>query len=285
MASTLADVLKEIDSIPVPNFVVTKVIELASKPDVSAAELTSIIEKDPNLTVRIMKLANSAYYGLPQKITNLSHAIMILGFKTLRNLVIGVYTHDAFFSFKLETTKVSSEDLWWHLVSTAIATESVSNATGFINKEEAFLAGMLHDIGKVILAKLFPKYVDALITLASARSLTYEQAEKEMEFPDHVFVAKYLLEKWKFPEIIRIPVEFHHNPGGVQDESFKDITAIVHASDVISSILNQKAAGNYTLPIMKKEAWTYLKLNGTTFLDMIKSTRESMKKSDSFFRI
>lgn len=285
MSGSLTDVLKEIDSIPVPNFVVTKVIELVNRPDVSAMELTQIIERDPNLSIRIMKLANSAYYGLPQKITNLSHAVMILGFKTLRNLVIGVYAHDAFFSSKIDTQKTSSDEMWWHLVSTAIATENVSNAVGYINKEEAFLAGMLHDIGKVILAKLFPKYIDALITLASMKSLTYEQAEKEMEFPDHVFVAKYLLEKWKFPEMIRIPIEYHHNPSGVEDESFKDITYIIHASDIVSSILNQKAAGNYALPIMKKGAWSYLKLNGTSFLDIIKSTRDSMKKSESFFKI
>lgn len=285
MSASLTDILKEIDSIPVPNFVVTKIVELVNKPDISATEMTQIIEKDPNLSIRIMKLANSAYYGLPQKITSLSHAIMILGFKTLRNLVIGVYAHDAFFSSKVNTQKTSSDEIWWHLVSTAISTENVSNATGYINKEEAFLAGMLHDIGKIILAKLFPKYVDALITLASAKSLTYEQAEKEMEFPDHVFVAKYLLEKWKFPEIIKIPIEYHHNPSGVEDESFKDITYIIHASDVVSSILNQKAAGNYALPIMKKEVWSYLQLNGTSFLDIIKSTRDSMKRSEIFFKI
>jgi putative nucleotidyltransferase with HDIG domain len=285
MTNSLADVLKEIDGIPVPNFVVTKVLELVNKPDVSALDLTELIEKDPNLTVRIMKLANSSYYGLPQKITNLSHAIMILGFKTLRNLVVSVYTHDAFFSSKLETKNITEDELWWHLVATAIATEHVSTSVGYINKEEAFLAGMLHDLGKIVMAKLFPNYVDALIILASKKSITYVEAEKKMEFPDHVFIGKYLLEKWKFPQIIQIPVAFHHDPGSVTEESFRDITYVVHSSDIISSILNQKAAGNYTLPIVKKEVWNYLKLNGTSFLDMIRSTRDSMKKSDTFFKI
>ncbi len=285
MPNSLDDILKEIDSIPVPNFVVNKVLDLVNRPEISASDLTEIIEKDPNLTIRVMKLANSAYYGLPQKITNLSHAIMILGFKTLRNLVMSIYMHDAFFSSKLETKTTTSEELWWHLVATAVATEYVSNSVGYINKEEAFLAGMLHDLGKVVLAKLFPNYVDALMTLASKKSITYIEAEKEMEFPDHVFVVKYLLDKWKFPQIIQIPVAFHHDPGSVQEESFKDITYIVHTSDIIASILNQKAAGNYALPVVQKEVWIYLKFNGMSFLDMIKSTRESMKKSENFFKI
>ncbi len=285
MPKTLDEILEELDSIPTPNFVVTKVMELVSQPNISASELTEVIEKDPNLTVRVMKLANSAYYGLPQKISTLSHAVMILGFKTVRNLVTSIYMHDAFFSSKLATDKISSDKIWWHLIATAVATESVSNAFGYINKEETFLVGMIHDLGKMVTAKLFPAYTDAIIELASNASITYHEAEEELELPDHVSIVTHLMEKWGFPEEIRTAVAFHHEPEKVEDENLKDITYISHAADVISNILDPASAGNYALPSFNKEAWSYLGLDGPSFLSITREARGMVKKATEFFNL
>ncbi len=285
MAKTLNDILEKLDSIPTPSFVVSKVMELVSQPGVSASELTEVIEKDPNLTVRVMKLANSAYYGLPQKISTLSHAVMILGFKTVRNLVTSVYMHDAFFTSNLKTKAVRMDKLWWHLVTTAIATENISNAVGYINKEETFLVGMVHDLGKIIIAQLFPSYVDAIIQLASASSITYWQSENKLGIPDHVSVIDHLMEKWKFPREIRTAVSFHHDPEGVEEENLKDITYISHAADIVANVLDPTASGNYAIPIMNKTVWAYLKLNGSLLLEITKDTREMTKKATDFFNM
>ncbi len=285
MAKSLNDILEKLDSIPTPSFVVSKVMELVSQPGVSASELTEVIEKDPNLTVRVMKLANSAYYGLPQKISTLSHAVMILGFKTVRNLVASVYMHDAFFTSKLKTKAVSMDKVWWHLVTTAIATENISNAVGYINKEETFLVGMIHDLGKIIIAQLFPSYVDAIIQLASASSVTYWQSENKLGVPDHVSVINHLMEKWKFPREIRMAVSFHHDPERVEEENLKDITYISHAADIVANVLDPTASGNYAIPIMNKTVWAYLKLNGSLLLEITKDTREMTKKATDFFNM
>ena len=285
MAKTLNDILEKLDSIPTPSFVVSKVMELVSQPGVSASELTKVIEKDPNLTVRVMKLANSAYYGLPQKVSTLSHAVMILGFKTVRNLVTSIYMHDAFFTSKLKTEAVSMDKLWWHLVATAIATESVSDAVGYINKEEAFLVGMLHDIGKIVMARLFPSYVDAIIQLASASSITYLQSENKLGIPDHVSVIDHLIENWGFPHEIRAAVKFHHEPERVEEENLKDITYVSHAADIVANVLDPTASGNYAIPIMNKTVWAYLKLNGSLLLEVTKNTREMTKKATDFFNM
>lgn len=285
MAKTLNDILKELDSLPTPNFVVAKVLELVGQPDVSASQLTEVIEKDPNLTVRIMKLANSAYYGLPQRITTLSHAVMILGFKTVRNLVASIYTYDTFFSGKSEMGGISPDRMWQHLVGTAIATEQISDSVGFINKEEAFLVGMLHDLGKMVLAKLFPKYTEAIIKLASAKSMTYYTAEAALEIPDHVSIVSYLMDRWKFPQNIQIPIRYHHTPSDMQEELFRDLTYIVHAADVMANTLDSKLSGNYAIPVINKDVWLYLRLNGTSFLETVKRTREMIKKAVEFFNM
>ena len=285
MAKTLDEILEELDSIPTPNFVVSKVMELVSQPNVSASELTDVIEKDPNLTVRVMKLANSAYYGLPQKIATLSHAVMILGFKTVRNLVTSIYMHDAFFSSKLGTDKISADKIWWHLMATAMATESISNVVGYINKEETFLVGMIHDLGKMVMAKLFPSYTDAIIELSSKASMTYFSAEQKLELPDHVSIVKHLIEKWGFPQEIKTAVAFHHEPEKVEDENLKDITYISHAADVVANILDPHAAGNYALPMINKEVWAYLKLDGPTFLSITREVRGTTKKAAEFFNL
>ncbi len=283
MAKTLNDILGELDSIPTPNFVVSKVLELVSQPEVSASELTEVIEKDPNITVRVMRLSNSAYYGLPQKISTLSHAVMILGFKTVRNLVTSIYMHDAFFSSKLKTDSISIEKLWQHLIATAIATEQISDAVGFINKEETFLVGMIHDLGKIVIARLFPAYTDATVKLASVKSITYFEAESKLGLPDHVSIAERLLEKWGFPHEILMAVKFHHDPEKVDEETLRDIVYISHAADVVSNVLDPKAAGNYAIPVMNKNVWAYLKLNGTSFLEIAKETRKMLGKATDFF--
>ncbi len=285
MAKTLDEILESLDSIPTPNFVVTKVMELVSQPSISASELTEVIEKDPNLTVRVMKLANSAYYGLPHKISTLSHAVMILGFKTVRNLVTSVYMHDAFFSSELRTKMITSDKLWWHLIVTAVATEVISDFIGYVDKEEVFLVGMIHDLGKMVTANLFPSYTDAIIELASKASLTYREAEEKLELPDHVSIITHLMEKWGFPDEISAATEFHHNPEKLEDENLKDITYISHAADVIANILEPTASGNYSLPVMKKEVWSYLKMDGPTFLNITRETRASAKKATEFFKL
>ncbi len=285
MAKTLNDVLGELDSVPTPSFVVAKVLELVSQPEVSASELTEVIEKDPNLTVRVMRLANSAYYGLPQKISTLSHAVMILGFKTVRNLVTSIYMHDAFFTSKLRTELIDTEKLWRHLIATAIATEQISDAVGFINKEETFLVGMIHDLGKIVIARLFPTYTDATIKLASVELITYFESEKKLGLPDHVSVANYLLEKWGFPHEIQTAVNFHHDPEKINEETLRDIVYISHAADVVANVLDPKAAGNYTVPVMNRSVWSYLKLNGTSFLEIAKETRKMARKATEFFAI
>ncbi len=285
MAKTLNDVLGELDSLPTPSFVVTKVLKLVSQPEVSASELTEVIEKDPNLTVRVMRLANSAYYGLPQKITTLSHAIMILGFKTVRNLVTSIYMHDAFFSSKLKTESFSVDKLWWHLIATAIATEQISDEVGFINKEEPFLVGIIHDLGKIVVARLFPSYTDAIIKLASMESITYLESERKLGLLDHVSIIRYLLEKWEFPHEIQTAVDFHHDPEKVNEETLRDIVYISHAADVVANVLDPKASGNYKLPIMNKRVWSYLELNGTSFLEIAKETREMTRRATDFFNI
>ncbi len=284
MSKTLNDILEKLDSIPTPSFVVSKVMELVAQPGVSASELTEVIEKDPNLTVRVMKLANSAYYGLPQKISTLSHAVMILGFKTVRNLVTSIYMHDAFFTSELKAG-ISTDKLWWHLIATAIATENISNSVGYINKEEAFLVGMIHDLGKIVIARLFPSYTDAVVQLASASSLTYLQSENKLGIPDHVSVVNHLIEKWGFPHEIQVAVNFHHEPEKVEEENIKDITYISHAADIVANVLNPTASGNYAIPIMNKTVWAYLKLNGSLLLEITRNTREMTKKATEFFKV
>ncbi len=285
MSKTLEEILESLDSIPTPNFVVTKVIDLVSQPNISASELTEVIEKDPNLTVRVMKLANSAYYGLPHNISTLSHAVMILGFKTVRNLVTSVYMHDAFFSSNLKTKMITADKLWWHLIVTAVTTEVISDSIGYVDKEEVFLVGMLHDLGKMITANLFPSYTDAIIELSSKASLTYRESEEKLELPDHVSIINRLMEKWGFPDEIATAIEFHHEPEKLEDENFKDITYISHAADVIANILDPKASGNYSLPTMKKEVWAYLQMDGPTFLNITRKARVSAEKATEFFKL
>ena len=118
MAMNLKKTIQQIESLPSPDFILQKIVETASSPSASAKELNQIASKDQSFVAKILKLANSAFYGLPKNVTKLTDAIMILGFKTVRNLAMSIFTKENFFGF--QSKEVNVKDFWRHSLGTAI---------------------------------------------------------------------------------------------------------------------------------------------------------------------
>ncbi|RKX52650.1 MAG: phosphodiesterase, partial [Thermotoga sp.] len=120
MMVTVDKILEKVEDLPSPDFVVQRIVQVASNPNASAKEVSQVISTDPSLSSRILKIANSAYYGIPRKISVLSEAVMILGFKTVRNLALSVFTYDRFFKKIDEKSPIDRKRLWRHFVVTAV---------------------------------------------------------------------------------------------------------------------------------------------------------------------
>jgi len=232
----LQDILIKIDDLPTPDPIVQKIVSVASDPDASAKELAEAIKLDASLTVRILRLVNSAYYGLPRKIVALNEAIMILGFKTVRNIALSIFTYSSVLKNK-KKSNIDHYQLWKHFLGTAVGCELLAQMVGYPNKEELFISGLLHDIGKVALDYIFPEAFNAVTKLTKTLQISFVQAEDRLNLPNHSIVSGKMIERWNLPEIVVHSASGHHAPNNFSDSVYADVVAIVHIVDFLVNLM------------------------------------------------
>jgi len=233
--------VQQIDSLPSPDFILKKIVDTASSTSASAKELNDIVSKDSGFVSKLLKLANSSYYGLPKKVSKLTEAIMILGFKTVRNMALSIFANEQLFSFKSEELEL--RELWIHSLSVATIGETIADRIGFSNKEELFLCGLLHDIGKTVQGILFPLLFDAIVKVSRMKGWTYYRTEKELGVPTHEQFAEMLLEKWNFPELVSLAATRHHRTDDFGSSVYTDVVLSLRLPRISPSGLNMATTG------------------------------------------
>jgi len=133
---SIKEITRKIEELPTPDFIVQRIVSIASSPNASTKELNMAILESPSMAAKILKMANSAYYAMPRRITKLSQAINILGFRSVRNLALSVFTAKSFFSREFEY--FNTKKVWSHFMATAISCELLSKFINFPDREEAF---------------------------------------------------------------------------------------------------------------------------------------------------
>jgi putative nucleotidyltransferase with HDIG domain len=197
-------ILSAVDLPTIP-LVATKVIEMIEQEDVTIEKIAQTVSADPAVAARILKLSNSAYYGCQRQINTLSGAIMLLGFRTLKSLVVAASLKQICKRFGL-TEKM----LWEHAVGAAIAARIISANGKFINEETAFLAGLFHDIGKTIMNDLDPQKFQEVMMRCYNEGLPFEDAERSLYSFSHAEVGALVIRKWNFPEALSTAIMNHH---------------------------------------------------------------------------
>ena len=197
----------ELPTLPV---IVENILGTARSERSSAKDLAYFIEKDQAISNKILRLANSAYYGLMKKVDSISRAITVIGFNEIISLTIGM---SVFSTFHQKDTHgiFDMRDLWLHSIGCASAAKEVAKKRGLRETEQFFLNGILHDMGKIILAVYFPKEYRAVLEDAKETKTLLYHKEKEILGIDHSMISGLLMEIWHFPESILLPTRFHHN--------------------------------------------------------------------------
>lgn len=216
--------LKEIPTIPI---VVTRAIQIMNNPHSSVNELTELITKDQVLAAKILKVANSAYYGLPSKVTNLNRAITLIGFNEVRRLITPILLLDAFKSFK-DNKYFSSKKFWSHSLAVAEACEILAekaNLTHDIGK--ARVVGLLHDVGRLIIIETSPDKFETVMKKVEL-GVSILKAEKAILGIDHAEIGAKVAKMWNLPEIIVQIIAYHHRPLQATEECavFAEITCM-----------------------------------------------------------
>ncbi len=230
-ASTL---IAKIQSMPTLPTIALRVIEATSNPDSSANDLMKIISPDVSITTKILKIANSPFYGLTREVSSLQHAVTVLGFSEIRNLVISTVAFESFKNFKHDG-KFEIGKFWKHSFCCGLAAKII--ATDLKNKSnELFVAGLVHDIGKLAMYLTFPVEFMTQVEIMSPLKIKYTafEAEKGVFGMTHDEVGMKLLQKWMFPKDLITAVGFHHRPREADKKS--PYPAIIHVADILTHV-------------------------------------------------
>ncbi len=224
-------ILKEIKEIPPLPDIVVKVTKLTRDPDISAQHLTKIISQDQALTGNILRLCNSAYYGLPRVVSSLTQAVMYLGFHTVRNLVLTCSVSNLF-SSDTEIYGYKPGGLWFHAVACAMGSELICKRVRPDIHDTAFTAGLLHDVGQIIMGIQIKDTSETIVDLMKHQGLNIVEAEKEAVGFSHDELGAMITDNWNFPEELVHAIRFHHYPEKSPNKTL--LSSIVHIANSIA---------------------------------------------------
>jgi len=207
-------VISTIGELPASPAIVSAVMGLTSSVETDIRKLVKVLSADQALTAKVLKLSNSSFYGRSKGVSTLKEAILILGFYTLRSLVIASSTHSL---YKKKESNSLEQALWEHSLATAIACKEIGRKIRHNNVEEAFISGLMHDLGKLILCQKMPAEYGLIVAEVQNSQRGFLEVETESIGFNHVDVAKALFDKWNFPSFLSSAVYYHHDPAGEPD--------------------------------------------------------------------
>jgi putative nucleotidyltransferase with HDIG domain len=234
MELRLEDLVDKVQDLPALPTVVSQVIRLTEDPDSTAADLNAVISRDQALTAKVLRLANSAYYGFPRRVATVTEAVVLLGFNTIRNLVLAASVSNVL-QREAPGYRLGRGDLWWHSLTSAMAARLLARKIRFRAAEEAFVAGLLHDIGKLVLSQYVAETYAQILERVTRDGLPFMEAEQATLGFDHAQAGGLVAEKWNLPEGLVEAISFHHRPGAARKHPA--LAALAHTGDALALML------------------------------------------------
>jgi putative nucleotidyltransferase with HDIG domain len=235
---------------PVPH-VAAKMMELVNKENTSVRDLQKVISADPALTARILKMANSVFYSFDQKVSTLSHALVILGFRAVQSMAIAASSRSLFVK-KGTQFGLKEKLLWEHSIGVAMGCRQVSRLVGYQQEETAFIVGLLHDIGKAILNQAVPNKYSKIVETVYNDGRTTADVEREVLGFDHTQIGALIAQKWNFSWDMVETIAYHHRPEA--EASSSPLSAILALSnDVCKRMGIGLEKANTEIPV--SESW------------------------------
>ena len=258
---SLKDRLSKVNDLPTLSIVANNIIQITQNPKSSALEVGTAISQDQALASRVLKMSNSTFYGFPRKITTVSHAVVILGFVNIRNLVLTASIFDMFAS-KEGNGYFDHEAFWMHSFACGVTSKIIAKRLRIKDQEEVFIWGLFHDLGKLVLDLYFHEEFSQVVSLVKEKGILIRDAEEQVLGFDHAEVGSIVADRWNLPPALIKAIRFHHNPSGAH-ESMR-MVAIVHLADVFCRALSIGNGGDDKIPCINEEPWKILSLNKIT---------------------
>jgi HD-like signal output (HDOD) protein len=280
---TKDELVNKVGDLKVLPFVARKVLETLNDEGSTIDDLSNIIEKDQTIAARVLKISNSALYGLRHEVTSLHQAILILGFKTIRSLVLSVSTKALYKNFGMK-----EKILWDHSVGAAIAAKILSIGFGSEVGEVSFIGGLMHDFGKVVMNNETPDVFGEVMMRIYNEDIESTVAEQEIYGFNHTEIGARVVEKWGFSPLLVSILEKHHT-GSFSSQDISDPViarsiAIVNLADHVCKVLGIGYRNpNETIQLHKLPSAVFLKYDKDKLDVSTKNIQESYNAEKSIF--
>lgn len=265
-ALQLDDIVRHLDDLPSLPVVVMELLTSIDQEDVDISVLAKKVSHDQALTAKTLRLANSSTYGLQVKVTTIQQAITFLGFQTTRNLITAAAITGCFSQGKCKG--FDDKAFWRHSIATAVCARVLARRMRF-NQDYAFTAGLLHDIGRLVLVTVDADAYSRVIAKAAAEDIELLEAERAVLGVDHVAASVILAEHWKFSDTIRLALAHHHDPA-TAGAGF--LATIIHVANAIVHALDIVGAADEAVPPISPVAWKAIGLSEEAYVHVFRET-------------
>jgi putative nucleotidyltransferase with HDIG domain len=267
------------DWIGSPPPVYHKLHQAMQDPDVSFSDFSDIISADPSLAIRLLRIANSPFYGLGSEVETIIHALGVVGIDQLKELALATIMVNQFEGIAKDL--VNMQSFWMHSISCGLAARTIAKIMGERQVEPYYTAGMLHDIGSLIIYKEIPEKAREILTRCKSEGLSLSTVEQEVLGFTHAEVGAVVFTKWGLPKSLVEAVQYHHRPSEAKEHPL--FPAIVHLADVIAYEMKLGTGGEPTIPVLDPAVIQRTAFTRSFLTDIQEYVRDQVDSAVSLF--
>jgi HD-like signal output (HDOD) protein len=257
MATSLKQLTDGLPSLGSYAGVLEEIDRLLQDPNTTVTDLGDCIEKDPDLTSRLLRLANSTFYRFSRRLETVAESVSVIGIQQVQDLVLASCVIEAFEG--IPRHQVDMESFWRHSLGCGICARALANERQLLGAERLFICGLLHDLGRLVLLSQAPHTAADILNLYHKNRMLLREAEREVLGFDHAQVGEEVLRLWQFPPSVISAVAFHHQPmaAGV----FQLESSAVHLADHLVHAMELGSSGERFVPPLSLRAWERIGLS------------------------
>ena len=240
-----------IEDLPTLPPVVAALREILAEPETVVDDIAQLISRDPALSANFLRLVNAPFYGFPGRIASVHHALVLAGSNVAKAIASSTTV--------CAVPEALMVGLWEHCLGVALTSRLLAERLGVRDADEIMAAGLLHDLGKVVLHVAFADEAERAYQLAAERGILIVEAEREILDVDHAEIGQWVARSWNLPTVLRDPIAYHHDPFLSKNGTVG--TAIVHFADILVRALDFGNPGDNLVPPLRGEAWHRLGLS------------------------
>lgn len=234
MTTAQGSFVDRIENLPPLPIVIQRIMSVTGSDDTSTTDIANVLSEDPAIAAKVLRVANSSFYGMARNITQVSRAVAMLGVVAVRNIALGVAVRDSL--IKMAIGDVDHAAIWRHSIAVGSACEMVARHIGYRPPEEAFVAGLLHDIGQLAMMAIQPEGLDAVLR-EQGRGIPFLALERSHFGVDHPDAGFRIMRRWRIPDALCQVARRHHEPRLVSDGPQSQLLAIVMLADTVAQVM------------------------------------------------